>query len=341
MKRSGMELFLIGVSLLMVALVLVGVVAELLVEPSSPPAARPASLAEAPLPPPPARRLLWLGDDDAELLLADADGDGDLDVIGRSREVANDDAVMIIALDGATGATVWETPRLGSYTETQAPLALDGDLVVFATTRGQAMAFEVRGGALRWTVSLPSRVERWCGGAGEPVVGASSADDVDRRLSRADGTEQAPPEAHRDESRYPMCVALRHDRRRSGAPRRVDKRVRAGVRPGDIAQLVAIDDAWKVDIAPDPLAAQPRAPDLIASDDVQACATYLLVGSNTPHVACFALADGARRLDVPTLDDGAFDTLDLTAIGIVMTSSTHVEVRDPATGALRWTYGKP
>ncbi len=314
--------------------------------------------------PAPGRILGWEGDMGGGVLMTDADGDGDVDVIGRCREYGNVDAVSIIALDGATGATLWESPALGTYIETyQGLLGLAGDTIVFTNELGEVRGYAVAGGARRWSAQLPERAATLC--AGDGTVGVVGNDGVRRDVRLADGKPPAEAPAAAD------CVPLPHDHE-GGHPRlrHIDapyelagtlglQRASLAVGPGGrvvsgerdkgtrVARLVALDGErdtarWSVDVAAQPLAAHEGAPELVAVGDDVACASYEPSASQSvPRLACFDLATGARRWDQELLDDSPLEGLFITEVGVMIAQWGLLEVRDPATGALRWKFGKP
>ncbi|MDQ3366185.1 MAG: PQQ-binding-like beta-propeller repeat protein, partial [Myxococcota bacterium] len=131
----------------------------------------------------------WLGTDSA--ILVDLDRDGTLDIIGRARQ-SNPDSITILAVNGATAARLWESASLGGYSDVyRQPLVLAGDLLVFASQRGELRAFSTADGSARWTAQLDERVERLCGG--DELVIAIGADGVARAVGRQHGTLATAP----------------------------------------------------------------------------------------------------------------------------------------------------
>lgn len=125
----------------------------------------------------------WQG---AAPILVDVTGDGVPDIFGRSRRVTPKDQIRAILIDGATGKPRWESDVLGTYIDTyQSPLALAGDLALFAAQNGEVRAIEMASGKSRWSVKLPDRTERFCATASDVV--AVGVDGVERPLQRATG----------------------------------------------------------------------------------------------------------------------------------------------------------
>ena len=263
----------------------------------------------------------WLGTDSA--ILVDLTGDGVLDIIGRARR-SNPDAVTIVAIDGATGKRRWRASGLGDYSDVYVhPLALAGDQLVFASSRGEVRAFSSADGEARWTTKLDERVKWFCDG-GDSVI-AVGADDVERRIQRA----MAPPgpcgsrtSVGREASVTRQARAVHAAPYRQGGPRLDDEGPRAGAQPRldfdrlyvgpsgrvlsgsrrkgtHVPMLVAIDDAnkqrWRTEVPIDPLAAEERAPGQVVVGADAVCAVYQLTGDKRQMSAtCFAAADGTR-----------------------------------------------
>lgn len=306
-------------------------------------------------------------------LLADLDGDGTPEVIGRSRRVGKRDEIRVIALDGKTGTPRWESEPLGTYSDTfQGPLVLAGDLVLFASQRAEVRAFGAADGKRRWSATLEERVERFCE-RGETIV-AVGKDDVERPLVRATGAraevtaEAAPPaeaakRGPKTRKAAPACegapsdrggVRSRHldwaiadkldiagDRLVSGPGGRVASGTRRkGTR---VPLLVALDAAnkarWRVDLPQDPLAAGEGAPSAVVVGDAVVCAAYRLDGPGwRTSVACFTLADG-RRLWDRAIDKGGASAMEIAGATLLLSSSNRLEARELQTGATRWTFG--
>jgi len=306
--------------------------------------------------PSPGRFLSWEGTSGGGALIADADGDGDLDAIGRCRELGNADAVSLIALDGATGATLWETPKLGTYIETyQGSLALAGDTLLFASDRAEITAYSLAGARL-WSATMPERVKHFC--AGGTALGT---DGVARPLRTVEAAT-APTSGE--------CVMLPHDHHGGdltvkredpsyelyqplglGTAQLVVGPTGARVLSGDrakgtrVARLIAIDELgkerWSTDVPIDPFAAEEGKADLVVVGADVTCAVYELIASGAmPRLVCFTLADGARRWDVELLDDSVLEGLAITDLGVMVSMWGLLEVRDPADGKLRWKYGR-
>jgi len=300
-------------------------------------------------------------------LLTDLDGDGTPEVIGRSRRVGKVDEIRIIALDGKTGKPRWESEPLGNYSDTfQGPLALAGDLVLFASQRAEVRAFGAADGKRRWTTTLEERIVRFCD-RGETIV-AVGKDDVERPLVRASGaraTAEAPPAPKRGPKpkRAPPCESAPSDSRGMrdyhldwSIADKVDLagdrlvvgpggRVASGTRRKGtrVPTLVALDSAnkarWRVELPTDPLAAGEGAPGAVAVGDSAVCGAYSLGGAGGGSVACFALADG-RRLWDRGLGNAPMSSLEIAGPTLLISGSGRLETRDLDTGATRWTFGR-
>ncbi len=121
------------------------------------------------------------------IMLADVDGDGTKDIVGRARYVGQEDGVSVAAWTTKNGKQLWESPRYGNYNDTyQGLLALAGDAVLATDTRGKVTAFNLADGAQRWQASVGEKVKRVCA-AGDDAVAIELADETWKRLALADG----------------------------------------------------------------------------------------------------------------------------------------------------------
>lgn len=305
-------------------------------------------------PPRAAKQSSWLGTDSA--ILVDLDHDGTLDIIGRAR-LSRPDAVTIIALDGATGTPRWESASLGGYSDVYVhPLALAGDLVLFASMTGDVRAFSSRDGTPRWTTKLEERTKAFCD-AGDFVI-AVGADDVERSLGRADGSlgTKTTPAKGKGCTELPTDketqwgafadrkLARNHDldfdRLRVGPGGRVLSGTRA--KGTKVPVLVAIDDAnrqrWRVEVPVDPLIAETDPPKPVVVGTEAVCAAYKLTGDARLIAAtCFATTDG-RRLWHATLSSRYSSAFLLSGTSLLISMGGELEARDVQTGAVRWRF---
>jgi len=299
------------------------------------------------------------------VIFVDVNGDGTLDFLGRSRRVRAGDEVRVIALDGATGKRLWESEPLGNYSDTyQGRLAVADDLVIYASPRAVVRGFERASGSTRWKMTLDERVKALCAGDDATII-AIGADDIARRLRRADGTTvstEQPPAPARGRKK-PACAALPSDDDVSSWDLRDDElgrrhevssakryegpggRVLAGQRARGTraATLVGLDDEgaarWKILVPQDPLGSTEREPELVVVGANEACVSYYAESITKPQrIACFALTDGARRWDI---EHPARSLRSLQVLGrhLVVTAVGLVEVRELATGAVVWAFG--
>ncbi len=307
----------------------------------------------------------WQGTQRA--ILVDVDGDGTVDLVGRSRRATAGDAIRVIALDGATGKVKWESEPLGSYGETyQGRLAVAGDVLIFASPRAEVRGLALATGKTLWETQLDERVKALCAGDNDTVV-ALGADDVARPLRRRDGTritaEPPPAPPAKGARKAPACAPLQGDTEGPWWERRDDKlgqrhelsstqvvegpggRVLAGQRKRgtQVATLVGLDDTggarWKVAVPRDPLGAPAQAVESISVGATEVCVAYVATSPADPmHVACFALADGARRWDEP-VEPRFLRVVQILGPHLVITAVGTVQVREVATGARVWAFG--
>ncbi|MBI4952255.1 MAG: PQQ-binding-like beta-propeller repeat protein [Myxococcales bacterium] len=142
-------------------------------------------------------------------ILADVNGDGAADIVGRMRRVTGGDRVWLAAFDGATGKELWKSEALGPYLETyQGMLGLAEDTLLYASAGGELVAFGLRDGQRRWRASLPEKATGFCAGdAGTVRVGLANKSEAAVRLS--DG--QAAPRAAGAAGAASPCKRLADD----------------------------------------------------------------------------------------------------------------------------------
>ncbi|MEO8701636.1 MAG: PQQ-binding-like beta-propeller repeat protein [Kofleriaceae bacterium] len=311
------------------------------------------------------------------VIIRDINGDGVPDYLGRTRRLGGVDEIRVVALDGKSGTALWESDRLGNYSETfQGHLALAGDLILFTSTRAEIRAFAVKDGKQRWTTKLPERVARYCEGGDPQTIPLIGSDDVTRLVNRATGAvSNAPPVVEEPVKQIdkkkpkrvrvvkPTCPALPTDRQASSD--RPDYELgrkhgisadRLAVGPGGrvlggtrdkgtrVAMLVMLGDGdaakWRVEVPKDPLAAAERAPEHVVVGDTEVCATYHGdSGGSAPRLACFALADGKRLWD-SALGKSPLSALAIAGKTVVISQWGSLEAHDTATGTVRWRYGR-
>jgi outer membrane protein assembly factor BamB len=308
----------------------------------------------------------WQGTD--SVLLIDVDQDGVPELVGRGREVQPRDLVRVIALDLMTGKQKWQTEPLGTYSETyQGPLATGGDLLLFASAKGEVQAFTARDGTRLWKAKLEERVQSFCMGDDQTVI-AVGTDDMVRTLSRVDGTIVGPARPTRNKGKASWdkvapCAVMqdddetlfqRHQKVQHNGRTRTNKTpadltidvviaapgggtIMSGVRKQGtrVTTLVAVDDKgaerWRATGAADPLGAEGHARQMAVGDQ-EVCIIYY---GTEYRLACFSVADGSRKWDqaAPTFANG------LVAVGrsLVLTTSRDLRVIDLDTGTARWS----
>jgi outer membrane protein assembly factor BamB len=309
-----------------------------------------------PAPAAPVRQSLkWQGT--ASVLIADINGDGKPELIGRGREVLKGDIVRLIALDLQTGALKWQSDPLGTYSETyRGLLGVDGDMLVYTTESGEVRTFAVADGKPRWRAQLDERVKELCVGTASELV-LVTADDMIRSIARIDGKQTKSEKSKKQRSfRSHACAkslptdaqtpfALYKETRdvSNALGRRLGLDVDAVL--GDVAfgqrakgtrvtTLVGLteksEEKWRTTASADPLGAE-GAPRYATVGEDTACIVYY---GHEYRMACFATADGKRLWDdtAPSFFEG------LIAIGdtLVMTTHRQLEARDLHTGKIRW-----
>jgi hypothetical protein len=316
---------------------------------SSPSTTKPAPAA------PVRSSLSWQGTD--SVLVADINGDGTPELVGRGREVLKGDIVRLIALDLGTGTLKWQSDPLGTYSETyRGLLGVDGDLLIYTTESGQVRTFALADGKARWQVQLDERVKELCVGTATDIV-LVTADDMIRSIARADGTPTKSEKSKKQRSfhshacsktlptdaqtPFELYKETRVVPRELG--RRLDLDVDAllsyiafgartkGTRVTTIVSLTEhAEERWRVTASADPLGAE-GAPRYATVGDDAACIVYY---GHEYRMGCFAIADGKRLWDeaAPSFFEGLIPVRD----ALVMTTHRQLEVRDIHTGKIRW-----
>lgn len=116
-------------------------------------------------------------------MLADVNGDGVLDVLGKIRDYPNE---AIAAFDGTNGALLWRGEQLSK--DALASGAMRGiahGQVLAIDALGKVQAFDLRTGNPSWSVLLGEQASKICEGAGVIVV--KTSDDVLHGLDPATG----------------------------------------------------------------------------------------------------------------------------------------------------------
>jgi outer membrane protein assembly factor BamB len=303
----------------------------------------------------------WQGTD--SVLVADVDGDGTPELIGRGRQVHAGDVVMLLALDLATGTPKWTSEVLGTYSETyRGALALSGDLILFSNDTGEIQTFNVADGKRRWRAQLDERAEQFCAGDATTVI-AVGKDDVLRPLARADGaagpTRTAPGKGKSPWDKPPPCEVLPSDdttaferhtkaaRGHGGEAHGINVSSRFALPDGGtllsgaraegtrVTTLVALDakgnQSWRTTAAVDALSAEGAARYVVLGER-EVCILYYARDS---RVGCFGLADGKRLWDVEA--PSFFEGLIVIGRTLVMTTHRNLQVMELDTGTVRWS----
>jgi hypothetical protein len=295
-------------------------------------------------------------------IIVDVDKNQTVDIIGRARQVHRGDVIHVMALDGATGKRMWLSDVIGTYSETyRSPLANAGDVLLFATDRGQVHGLETSTGKRRWQIALPERASYFCTtAAGELAV--VTADEMRRSIGKVDGALGAPVAVAKSKRGHDdaECPRLPTDGEMGPPhpfmPTSIEPALgnKLAVSPALIAEgpggrvigatpnkgtrvplLIAIDDKgaerWRARAAGDSLAGE-GAPRRVIVGDAEVCAEYS--ESSGTKVACFSLADGKRLWDAP-LPPFAFGLV-IAGRSLLISGARGLESRDLLTGATRW-----
>jgi outer membrane protein assembly factor BamB/DNA-directed RNA polymerase subunit RPC12/RpoP len=259
-------------------------------------------------------------------LLADVNGDGAPDPIGRTRYVGGSDSVHLAAVDAASGEIIWESEPLGTYTETyQGRVYLAGRHLLYASQRGELWALRLADGKRLWRVPLGEKVASMCQPGPERVL-VRTEDEQLHRIRLADGTAERDPAGQAEPG---DCRPLSHDRR-DGDVRifDVDRWAPAGFdpepegmytsdryrldddgpyvvtgtnKPGTRVPMVAVyapdrSLRWKSEVpGRDRLAAKETDPEVLTFDAQRLYVVYAAKESNrAATLAAFAMDDGRR-----------------------------------------------
>lgn len=318
----------------------------------------------APPPKPPAEQPpIWQGTDN--VFIADVDGNGTPELVGRGRRVNAGDIVMLIARELATGKMLWVGDVMGTYTETyQGSLALDGDRLLYASETGEVRAYSTAAGKLLWKAQLDERVEAFCVSGTPATVEALGADHEIRTLDRATGAVTAKRKSRTcprlptdDKTPFELAKASgRHNTRLdaqlglyvdavlvgpTGARVASGSRT-TGTRVTTIAALEPLGlpikpaevrapgpERWRATAAVDGLAAD-GAPRTMVVGEREVCIVYY---AKTYMLACWALADGKRLFDAEA--PAFFEGLLIVDRSLIVTG-TELRVLDLDTGKRRW-----
>lgn len=289
-------------------------------------------------------------------LLADVDGDGTEDVIGIVRYLSNRDEMHVAAQSGRDGHVIWETPSLGTYSDTyRAKQTIVDGVVLWGSTSGQRLeAFDLKTGAARWHVAPSEALEKFCRANDRTIV--ELADRKQFTLATATGALAAlakPIKCSGLDSRQPDRSTELWNLHLEGMS--IDESFQSPTgwvlstskSPGtSIAMLAALDrkkkELWRVTVpARDPMTAK-RTPFHTLGFDDDIIADTILYGNDSPYLEVFDRATGARKLDVPIVIPKDNHGM-VTSIAVTVAKSTifvmiegDLQAYDRTTGQRRW-----
>ena len=295
-------------------------------------------------------------------ILADVNGDGVADVVGRLRNVTSGDRVWLAAFDGREGKKLWESEALGSYMDTyQGTLGLADDALLFAAPGGTLTAFSLRDGKRRWQASLPERAAGFCAGeAGSvritlgdkavagvrladgqaaPAAGAASC----KRL--ADDGKHGDPGYELDDDSFAANVpGVRADLVlvRPGGPRVVFGTRAEGTQVPTIAVVYpqAPSRNWKSDLAGTrPLETGPFGPEAAAVTSDAAYTVYQWTDSQKPRMLVAFDLSGHRLWEAPLPNTAPLSAVQASDGHVYVSQWGRVQAYDAASGKALFAIG--
>lgn len=296
-------------------------------------------------------------------ILADLNGDGADDIVGRIRYVSGGDAIHVAAFDGTTGKQLWKGPNLGEYGDTYTGvLALSGEHLVFADPRGRLTGFSLADGSQLWQLGLGEKPSAVCGAEPGRVV-VETADGRRQLVTLVDGgVLSAPgqgcpplwndamngggspdiafeePEWSRRKDLVPGMQAKEVVSRRSDGARAVVGHKEPGTQ---VPMVGRAEPAWSALVpAADPLTAKEGTPELATLAGDRLIVVYRLK-DRTPQITAFDLTDG-RRLWHTVVPEGSTDVLEALVTDdsrLFLSIWQRLEVFDLATGEHLYRVG--
>ncbi len=97
-------------------------------------------------------------------MLADVNGDNIADVVGRITYFRSAPNVVWAAIDGKTGAQLWQTPFIHHKKLTYSRAGIVGNVFLVADSLGSLTARKLSDGSVMWKAPLGERVARICAG---------------------------------------------------------------------------------------------------------------------------------------------------------------------------------
>lgn len=300
-------------------------------------------------------------------MLADVNGDGTMDVIGKSKVPSGE--TWIAAYDGRDGAELWRTePLPADAADPGARRGVFGQHLVSFDALGKVQAYHLASGQPAWALLLSDRAQALC--AGDGWVAVQTADHAVSRIDLVAGTksgEAAPPcqlvaLAFGHGGAGPHLIGWSdledfglpkiHDveglhigRALVGAPGGTSFLLGArkpGTRVAMIAAARGQDVLWKT-LVPgvDPMTTEVNTTtQLAAASGRQVVVPYALRGSKGIRMASFDAATGARQWDVSVHSGAQVEFgLAMTETDIYYASWTAVYVLRADTGEQRLRIG--
>lgn len=303
-------------------------------------------------------------------MLADINGDGAPDVVGRVNEY--NVGAWIAAFDGTSGAELWRSGMLGKDAESSGTLrGIAHGRVVAVDALGKVQAFDLKTGGPTWSALLGEKPDSMCADAGAIVI--TTADEARHGIDPQSGKPREPGKpadcavvysSERDVSPTHRIIDWPHFEKnhlpslnsvdgisahRALIPTGPGPRFLLGAKDKgtQVPMAAAVGDKRKIlwkEVVPgvDPLTTDTNVTTVQGGfGNGVLVVPYSLNDHNTVRMAALSADTGARLWDVQITGSPFSDGLEVTSDKIFHAIGSVMEVRALKTGELLYTIGKP
>ena len=307
----------------------------------------------------------WEWDGVDAVILADINGDGVLDALGRVRKLQPEDTLAAGAFDGKTGKALWRSEPLGLRGDILHTVSgLAPGLLMMAGRPGELVGMNSADGSVKWRIRLAEKIEHVCEGPAPGNVVVLTADKRAQVIALADGRVEGPapddtckplPTDDADEESADRQIWSWHGSHEAEVPRelegmRVDEALhhpQSGVtialgtkQPGTgipmIARVTSGTGAAWIAMVPggDPLAAPTGSAEAenTAVDGDGVAVAYNVKFAHGYRVALFAASDGRRLWDAEMDSDMPLSAVRMSPTHVFVSRWDGLYVFDRATG---------